>query len=121
MLSPRIEAFLNAGDAIVAEIPAGAAATRCFVRIRPTPKPGVPREECRYLNSTWSMWEYWDFSFRRLTLRNGWQEDEWNYDQYILDDQRKVTVDAANFGRVLAEWVPSQDLFKHVSESECPE
>jgi hypothetical protein len=67
------------------------------------------------------MWEYWDFAFRRLTLRDGWQEDEWNYDRFIIDDQQRVTVDPAAFQATLAEWVPSAVPFKHVTESECPE
>ena len=121
MLPPRIHSFLNAGDAVVAEVPSGAGATQHFIRIRPTPKPGVPREERRYLNSTWSMWEYWDFSFRRLTLRKGWGQDEWNYDRYIVEDEMKLTVDATDFERLLADWVPSTAVFKHISESEFPE
>jgi hypothetical protein len=34
-------------------------------------KPGVPREEYRYLNSKYLMWEYWDHEFRRMVLCSG--------------------------------------------------
>ena len=121
MLSTRITAFLNAGDTVVAEVPAEASSTRCFVRIRPQPKPGVPREERRYLNSTWSMWEYWDFEFRRLTLHDGWQSDEWNYDRYAADDQRLTTVDEPTFQRALRQWVPDVGALTHITESQFPE
>ena len=121
MLSTRIQAFLNAGDTVIAEVPAAYPAVHCFVRVRPTPKPGVPREERRYLNSTWSMWEYWDFSFRRFSLRDGWQQDEENYDQYLVEDQNKVAVEPEEFELLLAQWVPSPAAFQHVTESKCPE
>jgi hypothetical protein len=121
VLHPRIEAFLNSGDSVVAEVPTEQPAIRRFVRIRPLAKPGVPREEHRYLNSPWSMWEYWDFEFRRFTLRSGWEQDEWNYDRYLIEDSRRLTVDPSSFQRTLAEWVPDVSSFRHVSESECPE
>jgi hypothetical protein len=121
MLAARIAAFLNAGDTVVAEVPADAKATRRFVRIRPQPKPGIPREERRYLNSSWSMWEYWDFEIRCLTLRDGWQDDEWNYDRYITEDQRVTTVDQPAFERALCQWVHEVGAFKHVNESPLPE
>ena len=31
-----------------------------------------------------SLWEYWDFEFRRIVLRAGWELDEWNYNKYLL-------------------------------------
>jgi hypothetical protein len=55
MLPPHIANFLNAGDQVAAQLPATDAGETCFVRIRPIAKPSVPREERRYLNSTWSM------------------------------------------------------------------
>jgi len=121
MLPPRIGHFLNAGNSVAAELPAIERGTRCFVRIRAIPKPGIPREERRYLNSTWSMWEYWDFEFRRMVLRSGWEMDEWNYDKYIIEDQRRTTHDDKGFTAALEEWIPNVELFKHISESECPE
>ena len=121
MLDARTTAFLNSGDVVVAEVPSDAEATRRFVRIRPQPKPGIPREQYRYLNSIWSMWEYWDFEFRRVTLREGWQDDEWNYDRYITEDQRVTTIDQSAFERVLGQWVPAAGVFKHISDSTFPE
>jgi hypothetical protein len=66
------------------------------------------------------MWEYWDFEFRRLVLMPGWEADEWNYDKYIVENERKMTHDGDAFASVLKEWVPNTELFKHASESECP-
>jgi hypothetical protein len=118
MLPLRIEQFLNAGDSVAAEVASPENGTRCFVRIQAIPKPGIPREERRYLNSQWSMWEYWDFEFRRMVLRSGWETDEWNYDRYLIDDQKKTTYDDKAFASVLKQWVPNPDLFRHVTESE---
>jgi hypothetical protein len=121
MLPARIASFLNAGDAVVADVGVDEVSTRRFTRIRPVPKPGVPREERRYLNSTWSVWEYWDFEFRRLTLRDGWQENEWDYDHYIVNDERLVAIDEASFKRALDQWVPNVAMLVHVTESAFPE
>jgi len=120
MLPTRIEHFLNAGDIVAAEITPAGSATRVFVCISPRPKPGVPREERRYLNSTWSMWEYWDFEFRRMTLRTGWEDDEWNYDRYLLADERRTTYAPDDFANTLTQWVPDASLLKHCTESACP-
>jgi len=121
MLPKRVFEFLNNGDSVAAEVPAQPSGMRCFVRIRPLPKPGVPRDARRYLNSAWSTWEYWDFEFRRFTLREGWEEDEWNYDRYITNDARRTTFDPASFQSLLAEWLPDAELLQHISESPCPE
>ena len=121
MLPARIEALLNSGQAVAVELPNERLDATCFVRIRPEPKLGVPREERRYLNSTWSMWEYWDFEFRRFVLRDGWKSDEWNYDLYIIEDQRVKTIDPESFQRALMNWVPNTASFQHAAESECPE
>jgi hypothetical protein len=120
MLEKRIENFLNSGDTVVAELAAPSKDIRIFVCIRPKPKPGVPREERRYLNSRWSIWEYWNFSFRKLTLKNGWQEDDWNYDLYIVSDEQRVTVNASEFEQAIADWVPSPSEFRHCTESDYP-
>jgi hypothetical protein len=47
MLSERITSLLNVGDCVAAEVPSDRPRTRCFVRIRPIPKPGIAREERR--------------------------------------------------------------------------
>lgn len=121
MLTKRIVGFLNAGDMVVAEVPTAQQSTRCFVRIRPVPSFGVPREERRYLNSRWSMWEYWDFEFRRLVLRDGWKDEEWDYDHYIIEDQRKTTIDSSTFDQTLEAWAPDPASFLHSTESEYPD
>lgn len=102
-------------------MPSLQAGIRCFVRIQPVPKPGIPREEHRYLNSKWSIWEYWNFEFRRLSLRDGWVEDEWNWDLYLVRDERRSTSDAISFAELLKEWDLEQATFVHSTESESPE
>lgn len=116
---------MNAGDTVVAETSAANAVLTSFVQIRPLPKPGVPCEERRYLNSTWSMWEYWDFEFRRVVLRHGWRDHEADYDQYLaddvrVDDVRVITVDEARFKAALSNWIPDAEWLKHITESSCP-
>jgi len=120
MLPKRMEGFLNAGDVVVAETSEQDAELTCFVQIRPLPKPGVPREERRYLNSTWSMWEYWNFEFRRVVLRPGWQDYESDCDFYKVDDARLVAVDETRFHAALRDWIPNVERLKHVTESACP-
>jgi hypothetical protein len=121
MLPARISAYLNAGDTVVVETSTEDFGEATFVRVRPVPKPGVPREERRYLNSAWSQWEYWDFEFRRLVLQDGWRDDEWNFDRYIIEDGRRLAIDQATFEAALNDWVPDVARFKHISESACPE
>ncbi|MFG6486737.1 hypothetical protein ACG04R_08650 [Roseateles sp. BYS78W] len=120
MLPRRIENFLNAGDAIVAETSTSGAEWTTFVQIRGLPKPGVPREARRYLNSTWSMWEYWDFEFRRIVLRTGWRDNEADYDLYTVDDARVVTVDETTFNTALSNWIADVTQLRHNTESPCP-
>jgi hypothetical protein len=120
MLPKRIEDFLNSGDAVVVETSPQEAELTSFVQVRPLPKPGVPREERRYLNSTWSRWEYWDFEFRRVILRRGWRDDEEDYDRYIVEDSRVLTVDETTFDAALRNWVVDTDGFLHTTESSCP-
>lgn len=121
MLPTRIVNFLNAGHEVVAQVPSLGVDETSYVRIRPIAKPGVPREERRYLNSIWSIWEYWDFEFRRFVLRSGWRLEEWDYDRYIVEDQREVTHEAVAFEETLRRWVPDVQDFKHVAESDSPE
>lgn len=121
LLPERIANFLNAGDAVVAEIAREDSHTDMFVTITPVAKPGVPREERRYLNSTWSAWEYWDFRFRRFVLRADWQEHEWDYDHYLLEDERVTTHDPGSFEDMLGRWVPDRSTLQHARDSRCPE
>jgi hypothetical protein len=79
-LPEQIAAHLNNGYAVAAEVAVPIGALRSFVRIRPVPKPGVAREERRYLNSRYDMWQYWNYACRRIVLHSGWEADEWNYD-----------------------------------------
>ena len=120
-ISARIGAYLNAGDMVIAEVAASMPIERCFVSIRGIAKPGVPREARRFLNSTWKMWEYWDFKFRRMVLCAGWEGDEWNYDQYIVHDDRILTYDEAGFFAALQSWIPDPAMLEHHSESSSPE
>ena len=121
MLPSSVAAFLNAGVAAVLRLPPDVAGNTCFVRIRPVAKPGVPREERRYLNSTWSMWEYWDFEFRRVVLSSGWASDEWNYDRYIVHDERISAFDPSSFAAALSRWVADPTLLQRADDSDFPE
>jgi hypothetical protein len=94
---------------------------RRFVRICPVAKPGVPREETRYLNSRYSMWQYWNYAFRRMTLRAGWETDEWNYDRYLVKDEKETTTSESEFEALLGKWVPDVTMLRHIQDSECPE
>ena len=121
MLRPKIENYLNRGDSVATEVATRDLGTRCFVRIRAMAKTGVPREEGRYLNSRYSMWQYWNYEFRRMVLRSGWESDEWNYDRYLVGDERSETTTEAEFLQVLERWVPDPASLRHVHDSECPE
>jgi hypothetical protein len=120
VLTTNIVNHLNNGDAVAAEVPSRDPGTRCFVCIRPVENPAVPREEFRYLNSKYSMWEYWSYQFRRIVLRDGWETDEWNYDLYLVDDERILTLTETEFLDALMHWVPDPERLRHHSESECP-
>lgn len=119
-LPRRIWDFLNAGDAVVAEVAMPEADSRCFVQMRGISKPGIPREQRRYLNSQWSIWEYWDFAFRRIALREGWEANENDYDLYLREDVRRQTRTEEEFMAALAELVPADAAFVHARESACP-
>jgi hypothetical protein len=120
-LPSKIESFLNNGDAVVAEVPLPVPGQRCFVRIRPVANPDIAREEQRYLNSKVSLWDYWHFSFRRLVLRPGWETDEWNYDRYLISDERATSASESEFFGALLPWVPDLELLQHSQDSKCPE
>jgi len=66
------------------------------------------------------MWEYWDFEFRRVVLRPGWQDYEADYDLYLADDVRLVTVNEARFHAALIDWIPNAERLQHSTESSCP-
>ena len=121
VLSETITAHLNNGYAVAAEVPPPVEGVRSFVRIRPVPKPGVPREERRYLNSRYDMWQYWDYAFRRIILRPGWEADEWNYDKYLVRDESETATSEPAFVALLEKWVPDAGALKHIQDSECPE
>lgn len=120
-LPEEIAGYLNSGYSVAAEVPISGDGLRCFVRIKPVPKPGVPRDERRYLNSRYSMWEYWDFSFRRMVLRHGWESNEFDYDLYLTQDERLTTSDESDFAALLSIWISDNGLLHHIQDSECPE
>jgi hypothetical protein len=120
-LPETIAAHLNNGEAVAAEVATPIQGVRTFVRIRPLPKPGVAREEHRYLNSRYDMWQYWDYSFRRMILRSGWEADEWNYDKYLVRDEKEMATNESAFSALLSEWVPDVRSLRHIQDSECPE
>lgn len=67
------------------------------------------------------MWQYWDYSFRRLTLRPGWETDEWNYDKYLVRDEKESVTNEPAFLALLSNWVPDVRSLRHILDSECPE
>lgn len=123
LLPTKICAYLNHGDAIVAEVYTDVPNARCFVRIRPQPNPEVPREERRYLNSRFTMWEYWHYEFRRMVFRPGWESPEncYDYDLFLLQDNRRRTRSESEFYQLLSEWVTDLAALKHEFDSDCPE
>ncbi len=121
MLTPEIANYLNKGTKLVAEVPSHVPGARCFVRIRSIDKPGVPREEFRYMNSRYSMWEYWNYEFRRMALRPGWETNQWDYDLYLVQDERVVTHTEVEFFDTLARWIPDPSRLVTEWESACPE
>jgi hypothetical protein len=121
MLTAEIANYLNKGISLAAEVPSNLPDTRCFVRIRAIAKPGVPREEHRYLNSRYSMWEYWDYQFRRMVLRSGWESDEWNYDRYLVENETIATRTEAEFFGALTRWILEPERLQPLRYSACPE
>lgn len=120
-LTTRIENYLNNGDSVIAELPADEDGNRTFVRIRPFIKPGIPREEHRYLNSKYSMWEYWNFEFRRMKLKPGWESHDWDYDLYLIEDSRKTSDNILAFYTIATTWIADLSLLVHNLDSGCPE
>jgi hypothetical protein len=120
MVTSRIAALLNRGYPVAVEVRSDVLDARSFVHIRRLDKPGVPREELRYLNSQYSMWDYWDYEFRRMVLRTGWANDEWNYDRYLVRDEKVLTSTESAFSEVLIRWVPEPEGLRPLWESECP-
>ena len=120
MLVSRIAGVLNNGQAVAAEAASPMPDTRCFVLICPRPSPGIPREERRYLNSKYSMWQYWDFVFRRIVLRPGWESMEDDWDMFCVQSESVVTNAEAAFLEQLAQWVPDPTKLVPAHESECP-
>jgi hypothetical protein len=121
MLPLQIINYLNKGIDLAAEVPPSDPETRCFVRIRAMAKPGLQREEYRYLNSRYSMWEYWDYEFRRMVLGSGWESDEWNYDRYLVQNETIVTRTEAEFFSAMTRWLPEPERLQPVRYSACPE
>jgi hypothetical protein len=120
-LPANVASHLNNGHVLAAEVPVAASGARCFVRIRPVASPNVPREEPRYLNSEYDMWEYWHYDFRRIVLREGWKRDEWNYDHYLVEDQRETANGRAQFTVLIDRWVPDVSTLKLATETDLPE
>ena len=121
MLTLQIVNYLNNGIALAAEVPSSDLQTRCFVRIRAMAKPGVPREEYRYLNSSYAMWEYWDYEFRRMVLCSGWESDEWNYDRYLVLNETILIRIEAEFFALLTRRLPQPERLQPLRYSACPE
>jgi hypothetical protein len=121
VLTPKITNHLNKGTTLATEVPADVPGTRRFVRIRAIDKPGVPREEFRYINSRYSMWEYWNYEFRRMALRPGWETNEWDYDLYLVHDEKVVTYTEVEFFDTLARWIAEPDCLVIAWESACPD
>ena len=119
-LSKKIADYLNQGHAVIAEVQAEGPGARCFVTVTPRANPEVPREEARYLNSRYSMWEYWHYEICRMVLRAGWETDEWNYDLYLLEDETVHTRTEPMFYSTLANWVDDFAALKHHFDSDCP-
>jgi hypothetical protein len=119
-LPPKIKNYLNQGDRVAAEIRTDTPGVRCFVSVVPRANLDVPREETRYLNSRYSMWEYWHYEICRMVLRPGWEADVWNCDLYRLEDETVHTRTESAFYAALAKWVDDLAVFKHHFDSECP-
>lgn len=120
LLPRRIRDFLNQGDRVAAELPPDSSGLRRFVLIRPLPAPDVPREERRYLNSRYSMWQYWRYAVRRVTLAPGWEADEWNYDRYLVEEEAREVAGEEAFFALLRRWLPDPSGLRHYRESDCP-
>ena len=120
MLPPKIENYLNKGYTVAAEVEPEQG-NRCFVRIRAIAKPDIPREASRYVNSKYSIWDYWSFEFRRIVLRSGWEQDGWNYDRYLINDEKRATANEFEFLETLNRWIPDATKLQHIQDSSCPE
>ena len=116
----KILGYLNQGDTVVAELDRPSADVRCFVVISPVDKPGVPRERRRYVNSKYTMWEYWNYHFRRMCLRPGWEAEDWDYDLYLTLDERRQTTNESEFDACVEAWIPDPGRLVHIMDSDCP-
>ncbi len=56
-----------------------------------------------------------------MLLRNGWEQDEWDYDHYLLDSQQHETCSEAEFFAALNEFVQQPSELRHWRDSDCPE
>ncbi len=121
MLTPRIFGVLNNGYIVAAELEASQPGTRCFVSIQPIANPDIPREEYRYLNSKYSIWEYWHFVFHRMVLRSGWEGHDSDYDFWLVEENRVKTITEIAFYEALARWIPDARALLPYWESECPD
>jgi hypothetical protein len=94
---------------------------RCFLSILPKPKHGVQREPVRYLNSQYSIWEYWDFLFRWIELRPGWELEPLDWDLFLAKHEEVTTRTSKDFFGALSRWVDDPKLLRHHLDSDCPE
>jgi hypothetical protein len=120
-LPKKIHDSLNRGEVVAAELATTLQGHRCFLSIVPVPKLGVPREPVRYINSRYSIWEYWSFLFRWIELRPGWELAPLDFDLFLASSEEVRTHTSDDFFDALARWLHDPDLLRHHLDCDCPE